>query len=484
MVVRLRPVVHASPTPDGIHVRGWASSFTLQGGKGLWTIWQRIAASLATGIPNSEFRVPNTASPAVAKAIQMIIDQLQAHDMVVTVDSEWIPDAPPDEVADWLISVAPQPQESWLRLRAATFTVVGSGLLAAAARRALESTGLEARSEPGDGLIVVTDEHAVAAGCSDQVGYVVHPGSYEDAVSDGKDVARRLGVDESQPPEILAALVGSVAAHRLICAAGGLPDPSTEFIVHPGDDLPPQVPHLGVLVARLDPLTAMYHPWLSATRPRQPDLDALVDPELGPIAIPETGSLPQLPAKIAVCEGHLGIGTTSDAARLDATVRALNTGIDDTHTHGIILRATVRGQLPDFPATEVSEEDWAGDPTARRWWKALTLRFGVTASLCVTRLADHAVHAEIRSFDQVLAWAIEAEAADAVAFAALAATGVQQAREAGLSFSDEPCHLNGAAPLAKPPETSWATKDWFWPADVRSREDQLQLALSTLLDAR
>jgi hypothetical protein len=484
VVMRLRPVVHVSPTADGIHVRGWASSFTLQGGKGLWTVWQSIAASLAEGIPQTEFKAPDTAPPAVAKAIQMILDQLLAHDMVVTVSDDWIPDPPPDDVAEWLVSVAPNPQDSWLRLRAATFTITGSGLLAAAARRALESAGLEARPEPGDGLVLAASGHAVTAGCDDQVGYVVHPGSYEDVVFEGKAVAQRLGVDETEPPGILAALVGSVAAHRLICAVGELPDPSTEFVVHPGEDLPAAVPHLGVLVARLDPLEATYHPWLSAGRPRRPDLDTITDHELGPVATPETGSLPQIPAKIAICEGHLGIGTTSEAARLDATVRALDTGLDDTHAHGIILRDTVRHQLPDFPATEVPESEWASDPTARRWWKALTLRFGVSASLVVSRLAEHAVHAEIRSGEQVLAWAIEADAADAVAFAALAATGVRQAREAGLAIAEEPCHLNGAAPLAKSPDVSWVTRDWHWPADVRAREDDLQAALSALLDAR
>jgi hypothetical protein len=484
VVMRLRPVVHVSPTADGIHVRGWASSFTLQGGKGLWTVWQSIAASLAEGIPQAEFKAPDTAPPAVAKAIQMILDQLLAHDMVVTVSDDWTPDAPPDDVAEWLVSVAPNPQDSWLRLRAATFTITGCGLLAAAARRALESAGLEARPEPGDGLVLAASGHAVTAGCDDQVGYVVHPGSYEDVVFEGKAVAQRLGVDETEPPGILAALVGSVAAHRLICAVGELPDPSTEFVVHPGEDLPAAVPHLGVLVARLDPLEATYHPWLSAGRPRRPDLDTITDHELGPVATPETGSLPQIPAKIAICEGHLGIGTTIEAARLDATVRALDTGLDDTHAHGIILRDTVRHQLPDFPATEVPESEWASDPTARRWWKALTLRFGVSASLVVSRLAEHAVHAEIRSGEQVLAWAIEADAADAVAFAALAATGVRQAREAGLAIAEEPCHLNGAAPLAKSPDVSWMTRDWHWPADVRAREDDLQAALSTLLDAR
>lgn len=477
-------MVHASPTPGGIHVRGWASSFTLQGGKGLWTIWQRIATSLAEGIPESDFRVPDDAPPAVAKALQMIIDQLRAHDMVVTTGEEWIPGPPPEDVAEWLVSVAPRPWDTWLRLRVVTFTIMGSGTPAAAARRAFESTGLEVRMEPGDGLVLVAGDHAVAGGCSDQVGYVVHPGSYEDVVYDAKAVSRRLGVDETEPPEVLATLVGSVAAHRLICAAGGLPDPSSEFVAHPGDALPPPVPQLGVLVARIDPLRADYHPWLSISRPRQPDLDTLLDPELGPVATPETGALPQLPAKIAICEGHLGIGTTTDAARLDAAVRALGSAVDETHTHGNVLRDIVRHQLPDFPADDVPEAEWAPDPTARRWWKALTLRFAVPAAITVTRLAGHAVHAEIRAGGRVLAWAIEAEPADAVAFAALAATGVQQAREAGLAMPDEPCHLNGAAPLPAPPDISWVTRDWHWPADVRSREERLQAALRTLLDLR
>ncbi|MET0133265.1 MAG: hypothetical protein ABW215_06695 [Kibdelosporangium sp.] len=487
MLVRLRPVVHASPTATGLHVRGWASSFTLDGGKGLWTVWQHIAGALADGVEPDDFGAPAGASPAVTRAIEMIIDQLRAHDMVVTVPSTWGTDPPPPDIRSWLESVAPRPQQTWQLLRETTFSVTGSGYPAAAARRALISTGLTVQTEPGEGLLLMAGEHAVAADCSASVGYVVHPGSYQDVLTDAKAIAQRLDVRREKVPEVLGALVGSAAAHRLICALGGLADPSSEFIVHSADELPPRAPELGVLVARLDPLRATYHPWLSTSRPALPSdplraLDVIADPELGPVPTPETGSLPQLPANITVCGDALGVGPTVDAARLDAAVRAVGVpaGIDRTHALGAALRASTREHLASLPAVAVPEQEWAGDATARRWWKALTLRFGVPATVSVTRLAPRVVHAEIRSGDTVLAWAVEAEAADAVAFAALAATGIEQARQAKVRVTG-PGHLSGAAPSQAGADVSWTTRDWYWPADVRGREAALQADLVTLL---
>ena len=74
------------------------------------------------------------------------------------------------------------------------------------------------------------------------------------------------------------------------------------------------------------------------------------------------------------------------------------------------------------------------------------------------RLAPGAYKAEIRNGQRVLAWAVEATAADAVAFAALAATGYAQAGRHGTA------HLNGAAP-----DTS-----------VRDREEAFQQTLANL----
>src|SRR5687767_2998178 len=94
MLVRLRPVVHASPTATGLHLRGWASSFSIDGGKGLWKIWRYLAPQLAQGIPAEQLSVPPTARipgapPAVAAAVELIIEQLRAHDMLVDVPEQW-----------------------------------------------------------------------------------------------------------------------------------------------------------------------------------------------------------------------------------------------------------------------------------------------------------------------------------------------------------------------------------------------------------
>jgi hypothetical protein len=475
-LVRLRPVVHASPTATGVHVRGWASSFTVTGGKGLWTVWQRVATALADGVPADELGAPAGATPAVSKAVDLILDQLRAHDMLVTVP-DWGRDAPADSVRGWLESVAQQPQQAWRRLSTATIAITGSPVLVAAARRAITAVGLRVQTAPGEGLVVTSGNLAVAADCSGAVGFVVHPGSYEDVISDAKAVARRLDIRPQAAPEVLAALVGSAAAHRLLCAVGDLPDPSGEFIVHPTEELPAGPPRLGVLVARLDPLRAAYHPWLRDELPADPaEAMALVaDPELGTVAAPETGDLPQVPASLARSGGDLGVGTTAEGARIDAVARAMNSGLDPVHTRGITLRNAVHRL--GLAGAELSEEDWNADATARRWWKALILRFGVPAMVEVRQLAPQVVQAEIRSGDRVLAWAIERDPADAVAFAALAATGVVQA---GIEVP-EPFHLNGAAPLPAPAQTDWVTREWHWPADVRDREEELQTALARLV---
>lgn len=482
-LIRLRPVVHASPAPSGLHVRGWASSFTLKGGTGIWKLWEQVAPALADGV--EDLSVPPGAPAGVATALELLFAQLREHDMLVEVPAEW-PDAPPDDIVRWLESVASDPQWTWARLRATRFVVGGSGPLAAAAVRAITATGLTAIAEPGHGLVVTAGEFAVTAGCSADAGFVVHPGPLASVLLDAAAVSARLGLGAGEPPEVLAALVGSAAAHRVLCAAGGLPDPAGEFITHSAD-APADAPQHAVFVARLDPLRASYHPWIPAARPSAPTADparalaALTDPELGPVPEPSPGDLPQLPANIVRAGGTLGVGTTLDGAKRDAAVRALtkpgvSAGLDRTHALGNALRAAAHARLADLPALDLSEEDWSGDATARRWWKALTLRFGVPATIQVTRLDEAVVHAEIRDGERVLAWAVEAEPADAVAFAALAATGALQAGEPGEFW------LSGAAPILAGPDVSWVTRDWHWPADVRSREDALQAGLFGLLN--
>ena len=522
VLLRLRPIAHATPTATGLHVRGWRSSFSLEGGKGLWRIWERLAGPLAEGVPPAQLAVPDDAPPPVAEALELIIGQLREHDLLVEVPAAWSaepagpgstepnptgpdspgpdspgPDSPgpPPEIASWLESVAPSPLRAWRRMRSATVTVVGDGAPAAAAHRALVAAGLRAGIRPGDGLLLLADGHAVAAGWAEDVGFVVQPGPVADVLADAAAVAARLGGASGPPPEVLAALVGSAAAHRLVCAVGGLPDPSTEAVNLWYDSPPPGPPHQPVLVARLDPLRAEYHPWLSAVRPVEPDGMAaavLSDAELGPVAAPEPGSLPQTPVKLAASGDAIGFGATERAARLDAVIRAAHRlapdgtvlGADRRHAEGVALRTAVR-RLTGVPVTE---DEWLTDPTARRWWKAVVLRFALPAAVEVTRLAERVVRARVHVDGQESSWAVEASAADAVAFAAMAAAGRAQAglpagALPGPGGSPDSVMLSGAAPIREPygVEAPWTDRDWHWPLAVGDAEEGLQDDLRRLL---
>ncbi|MET8764688.1 hypothetical protein [Lentzea sp. NPDC004782] len=464
VLVRLRPVVQATPTADGLHLRGWSSNCTITGGAALWRVWQRLAPQLTAGVPAAELGVPDGTAPAVRAAVELILAQLREHDMLVSMPAEQSPDGPSAEVADWLASVAPDPVGAWGRLRSAAVVISGSGLPAEMAARAADAVGLRNSYSDGntDELVVSAGAFSVSAGCGAEVGYVL-------PVAEGlvlfnteviMHVTARLGVT-GEPTGVLAALIGSAAVHRLVCALAGLPDPATEF----------KTSYPMALVARTGPLRATYHPML--TGPRHPDpwhtLDALTDPELGEVGPPEFGTLPQVPAKLATCGDALGIGTTADAARLNATLNALDAdGVDDLHARGTALRRAVRHR------TGRPVRSWTADPTARRWWKALTERFAVPATLRVEQLAPSVHKAEIHHGDRLLSWAVEATPQDAVAFAALAATGQAQAGRDGTA------HLNGAAPHHAGDHPGWATRAWRWPAGVRTTEEAFQQALAAL----
>ncbi len=429
VLVRLRPVVHATPTADGLHLRGWSSSCTIKGGAGLWKVWQRLAPQLVSGIPSAELGVPDGTAPAVRAAVELILEQLREHDMLVSMPAEW--DGPSAEVAEWLESVAPDPVDAWTRLRSAVVTISGSEPLAGAATRAARAVGLTVAHGAGDGgeLAVSADGFLVLAGCGADVGYVlpIDEGFASFNTEITMHIAARLGLT-GESTEVLAALIGSAAVHRLVCALAGFPDPAAELAETPM-----------ALVARSNPLRAGYHPLLTGPLPADPwhALDAITDPELGLVDTPAFGTLPQIPAKLALSGDALGIGTTADDARLNAALNALESdGIDQLHARGTALRRAAR-PLIGHP---VPEHEWTADRAARKWWRSLTERFAIPAELELQQLAPGAYKAEIRTGHQLRAWAVEATPADAVALAALAATGLAQAGRDGTA------HLNSAAP--------------------------------------
>jgi|GEM_PF-2305210 len=544
IVVRLRPVVFATPTATGVHVRGWSSSFTVSGGAGVWKVWQVLARHLAGGLTPQRLAQP-AGRPEVDRVIRLLLDQLREHDMLVEVPAGWgdreEPDLPPADLARWLESVAADPAAAWQRLRSTTVTVAGTGPVATSAARTLTGAGLTV-DPVGDATtqdtVVRAGEAAVAARCLPETGYVTPVAPPDQALANGAAVAARLSrvtgpalADASAAPA-LAALIGAAAAHRIVCAVAGLPDPAEEAATLPGGEPAAPGPYYpSVLVARLDPVRATYHPWLPAARvplPGAPSdidavglrLEALSDPELGvlPPAVP--GDLPQLPAMLALAGPVLGVAATADAARVDATLRYAETvlglgvprgdgdardagaedgagsaahwtetaaiGVDARHASGAALRRLVHAVHSRLDTDPVPEVEWAGEPAARRWWKALTLRFAVPARVVARRLPAGAVHAEIVTDAGPLAWAVEATAADAVAMAALAATGVAQARAAGVEVPAGPASLTGAAPTWRPADqhlAPWTDDSWYWPAGVIDNEERLQTALRAALTA-
>jgi hypothetical protein len=136
--------------------------------------------------------------------------------------------------------------------------------------------------------------------------------------------------------------------------------------------------------------------------------------------------------------------------------------------------------LSTIDSQAVPALEWERSPTVRRWWKTLTLRLGVAAEVSVRRLHTHAVCARVVADSGERGWSIEASAADAVAFALLAAVGVEQAVRAGVTVPEAPVLLTGAAPAWRPEHITdppWTDAAWYWPADVGPAEPRLQAAL-------
>ncbi|UQX00035.1 hypothetical protein M4D82_05380 [Streptomyces sp. RerS4] len=295
------------------------------------------------------------------------------------------------------------------------------------------------------------------------------PGGAAQARSDAAALEARLAPGGSDASPASAALLGGAAAHRLLCAAAGLPDPAFEG----GDErLLPGLP--AVLLAESRPARSDYVTWLG---PERIDADrriglgpagalaealrrlsALGDERCGALPVPLPEDLRQMPVPLASCELPgatppgiiLACGAPRlDLARLEVFCRAaelllggrgLTVGATPGHALGRALReAAARHAATDAEATPLPAGPWEEHPQLRHWWTTLTVRLAVSAHLEVHRLApDGGAYRAVVSraapdggVGPVLGRAVEATPGDAAAFASLAAVAAVTAEWVG-----------------------------------------------------
>nr|MYR38132.1 hypothetical protein [Streptomyces sp. SID4944] len=85
---RLRPGVSETVLHNGVHLRGWITSLTLEGGDGLPVLWGRLAEALAadeerSGTARAELVRAAPAGSPLRGALLTLIGQLLDHDLLV-----------------------------------------------------------------------------------------------------------------------------------------------------------------------------------------------------------------------------------------------------------------------------------------------------------------------------------------------------------------------------------------------------------------
>ncbi|MFJ3436908.1 hypothetical protein ACIPMU_25545 [Streptomyces cyaneofuscatus] len=361
----LRPGVSVTVLPHGVHLRGWITSVTLEGGAGLPVLWGRLTEALA-GDGGAELARAAVAGSSLRAALVTVIGQLHDHDLLVERPAGEKGDAAGengDAAGQWLGAVADRPAEAaaaLIRSRVRVLAARPDGPLARAAARALDRAGVraatgEAADLPDGQVLLVAagpgapspltaeqdaQERAVVVGLRPGVGFVTPVGSARQARADADGLADRLrrreALGEAEHPG-LPALLASSAAQRLVCAVAGLRDPSAEA----GDArLIPGLP--AALVAEREPLRGEYRTWAGPVlvdadrvRPRADvrtlaealaRIPVLTDRLAGVLDEPDPGALPQLPAALvrsSVAGEVLVSGSArADLARLEAVCRA------------------------------------------------------------------------------------------------------------------------------------------------------------------
>jgi hypothetical protein len=494
--LRLRPAVRATATTSGLHLRGWDSSVTIDGGTGVHALWRWLDGHLTAGVDRDAL-LTELPPPSARPAVRLLVDQLEDLGMVYA----------GEEAPDWLAAFADAPADAGRRLSAATALVTG-GPLGAAVAAALVRCGVRAEHVPGAGPVVAASgDHTVVIDGAAPI--VVSPVTEPDTARAVAAHARSALGATFAPTPAARELAAWIAADRLVRALAGMAaDPA-------------------VAVVRTDPLGVTRHTRPDSTPPaadtraadtraadtraadtraadtraadtRAADTldaallaaDVLADPVFGLLRPVRVDTHPQLPVGLAEVDGPrapiTAAGTTTDTARLAVVTAAAQqllgpareaaVGFTASHALGLLLRHRVHAD----PALGTPRDtDWRTDPQAARWTRTTGHRLGLDVTVRTRDLggAWHAV--AVDPSGDVLGWAVELAAGSAAALALVAAAGRHIAGTPVIGPS-------GALP---PPDIT--TDDlrgdlgaWLWPAPLAEGESQLHEVLGRLAGGR
>ncbi|PZS18043.1 MAG: hypothetical protein DLM57_07205, partial [Pseudonocardiales bacterium] len=185
-VLRLRAGVAATPMPTGVHLRGWRSSMTIDGGRSLWQVWRWLAPQLSAGVAADRLGAL-TDRAELQRAVDAVVEQLHAADLLVPTRA----DGP---AAPWLDAAAPDPRGAQAVLAAPITITGGPAELVSRVAVAAAACGLPTRPRPArpDGVLLTVGRVAIVARALGDVGLVTPAGARDRVTALAEEATRRI----------------------------------------------------------------------------------------------------------------------------------------------------------------------------------------------------------------------------------------------------------------------------------------------------
>lgn len=363
--VRARPRLHLAPVPGGVYLSSDFHQVTLRGWDGFFSLADRCLPLLEQGT-SEDALVERVGTEAARPPIRLLLDTLDAHDMLLRPDRWTVPppDAPPGRLAAtlaYLESRSDDPYAALTRITSARVRLVGPEEVTGPAARGLARAGATVldRRDPAVATVVVRcvetaeELHDVGADPADAVVVPVavvdrallvgpalppapDPGVRVAQAAGWWQTAARVGTwaDEATPGPVCLALAGALAGQLVVDRLADQVGSDLAFVVH-GTDPRSEELTLSPPAGTSDSAgtSTLLHAGLVGSPPSMADqvtaAELLATRWRGPLRLLPGDDLPQLPVAMREArpaEGDHGvIGWGRD--QRDATVATALAGL-------------------------------------------------------------------------------------------------------------------------------------------------------------